>query len=232
MSFKVVFNNNVQRYAEVGQVRPCLFSFAVVDPKKEGVVLQQHSWIKCRDFLNDTLVWKAQMKDLGKVLDNGRYYGYDFKGDIDENNTRFVMTNIGGLVDNVPLLNKIETEAGYEPTKVSLDETGKIAMTVGDKRWMDNTVASSFYTYLLRMFTYGKMSKVEELFKTNDPWINNNPVKPIFLKMPKAIKALPKKNVRGSTNNSMHDFNGFMTALQSPQYNIYGEDLKNALSKL
>lgn len=210
-----------EHYSEIGQNRPNFFAFATVDG---DTVYQMHNWIKCRDFLNDTIVWSAN-----KDKSNSSIYGYSYKGPIEEETT-FVLKDSTELLDNIKLLNSMLPPEIKKSKVKNID--GQHILIIGDPFWQKNTVNLSWYTYLIRMFTY-KLSCVEDVFQTSDPWIKNNPIKPAFFKMNKALLKL-KGPVRGAQTSNMHDSNGFFTALSHPELgvNVYGKQLKDALSSV
>lgn len=222
MPLKLVKPKKEESYSEEGQFRPCKFSFALL---KEDEVHQLHSGVLCRDFLADTLIWR-ESKTTGKI------YGYSYAGPVDTEVTRLYISNGKHLKENLKFLNSIEESAGYKPTKIY--DVGFELMTVGDPEWMKNTIAFSFYTWLLRLCTWPKIEKWEDLDKVQDQYFGKPYIRSVVEKLPKAFKLLPDKGVMGALHTAyMHSLSGFVAALtDSSSTNRYAEDLKKALDSV
>jgi len=228
---KLLLNYKAKDYSELDQKRPCTFAYAVL---RDGVAKVQHQPVLCRDFLNDTLAWKA--KDIKK----GRIYGYDFNGIIDKEFTRLVIFDYGNLRRNIEALNKVEHDLGLSQTVVATvdgPESCKPAvMTVGDKFWMTTSVHMSFYTTILRGLTYPQditdiaNIPVESWMKDTHQYIPFLPE--ILLDMP-FIRVAGARDLRVDEQETMHNFNGWSSASDYNRFkfNIYGEYIRGKLPK-
>jgi hypothetical protein len=200
---------------------------------RKDVVKVQHQPVLCRDFLNDTLAWKA--KDIKK----GHIYGYDFNGIIDKEFTRLVIFNYGNLLKNIEALNRVEHELGLSQTVVAIVEHDSVdhkpaVMTVGDKFWMTTTVHMSFYTTILRGLTYPQdITDIANI--PEEGWMKDThkfiPFLPkILLDMP-FIRVAGARDLKVDEQDTMHNFNGWSTACDYNRFkfNIYGEYIRGKL---
>jgi hypothetical protein len=184
------------RYAEVGQARPCTYSFAFV---KGGVVFPQHLQVKCRDFLNDTLVWDEEKS-------TGRIWGYTFAGPYDKENTTLYMESAEFLPQHLPLLNEYEKKLGISLTTAQKCDKG--LLIVGDKWWQSTTIHLSWYTQVLRHLTYPKLNALED--KSQESMMTH----PAYWGLPFKLKGLKLTIKRNAPSfSSMHDNNGFYTQI-------------------
>jgi hypothetical protein len=203
MMLNISLDKKDERYsmAEVGQVNPSKFAFALVEG---DTVYPLHDAIKCRDFLNDTLVW----------LEEGftrPIYGYKYKGPIDTEHTTFHLTFCDQVLKNFKLLNEFEESLGLERTAFYDVEDGSI-VSRGDKWWMSSTLHLSWYTQCLRHCNYSLLTLQDS---SSEHLINN--LKGKYWKIPAALRklALTIKRNAPSTDSSMHDLNGFYTLMTS-----------------
>lgn len=237
---KLVEKWTAATYHEIGQRINNRLGFL---QHKGDHVLLEHMPVYCRDFLNDTLVWR----DKGETAP-AKIYGFSYAGGVDTDATRMLIQappkasnnlDMGNYEKYVHLLNDLEVAAGYSPTKITkLDSPVVSYMAEGDPAWMDNTVSFSFYTALLRYLGVG-WAKPEPP-KTMEELITEAPEDEVACNLQKhgasklaaAIKTLPKKEVMGSvTTSGMHNYNGFCTALNlyTGSANRYGVVLTKAL---
>ena len=186
------------RYAEIPQPNSSHFAFARIEG---DTVYPLHTRIKCRDFLNDTLVW-------GEEGFTYPIYGYEFHGDYDKDKTVFHLTEAPLIAKNIGLFNEMEKELGLTPTEIIPCEEGVVS--VGDAWWMSTTVHFSWYTQTLRHLNY-KLKKLED--KCQENCINGVGEKFWFL--PHALRKLSKLTIKRNApdKGSMHDLNGFYTLL-------------------
>lgn len=145
MKFKLLPSKKVTSYNEEPQ--PCDTQFAFV--QKQGDEVQVlHTPVKCRDFLLDTLVWRATEAPCQGV------YGWDYNYYCDELaifNTKFEQ--------NIAQVNEVEAILGINPTKlIETDVKGNFYLE-HDPVWRKNTVMLSFYTLILRAFLTRNQSK-------------------------------------------------------------------------
>jgi hypothetical protein len=215
-----------QEYGEESQDRKCKFAFAKV---KKGDVTVLHQPVLCRSFLDDTLVWKA-----GEIAPS-KIYGYTFHGDIDTKKTTLYITDEAPnpLANNLEYLHKIEKEVGIKPTKVTTVD-GKEHLVEADKWWMKTTVHFSWFTFLLRQLTYPtKVTSFEDIPRAST--FDEIPQKH-FKDFHKVLAKLDVTKVRGSredtTGTTMHEYNGFYSQVNKPQFTTYGNQIKALLNEL
>lgn len=214
-----------ESYAEVGQSRTCTFAFAL----DKGDSLEIHHLpILCRDFLNDTLVWKAN-EDKSKNI-----YGYTYRGDVEEKYTSIAMWDYLGLVENLPFLNKVEEAIGVTPTSYQIVEDA--VWLKSDKFWMTTSIHMSWFTTLLRILTHdADITSWEEAGKYRDSWVNDDSWAK-FCKIPYVLKDLKFITVKGAgktmTGSTMHDFNGWHSNITPGKSKLttYGAQLDGLLA--
>ncbi len=218
-----------ERYSEIPQAIPTKFAWATLDEDK---VTENHSPVLCRDFLNDTLVWRDPT-EKGPVVQF--LYGYYYKGFVHPDNTIFVLTIptklFPGFEYGKSILNKLENSLGVEKTRFLPTEIKNKIVSVGDSVWMKTTVHLSYYTALLRYMCAANedTQTFEEIFKVCD---KDDPVRYLSKygvdKLGHAIVKLPFVSVRGAADPKyMHDMNGFVSALRNG--NVYSPHLKGVL---
>lgn len=223
MNFKLTLPSTPRPdYTEIGQQRPNLFSWVKLKktPEYVEVIVKNHP-VKCRDYLNDTIVWRDK-----KVRKPQAVYGYDYAGPIETKATVFALWDSNELLKNIDLLNSLMPE-GIAPVKVSKVDD-EVILVEGDKFFLKNTVNLSWYTYLLRLFTHSNINKVEDIEEHFMIPSHKN----IYKKMIPALMKLEGPVCGSFYENMMHNYNGFYTALTSPQCSNYGVILKNALQSV
>lgn len=223
-------NKPNESYCEEDQDRPCHFWWAKV---RKGKLETDHGPVLCRDFLGDTLVWKAKEQKPCSI------YGWKFAGTIEKKYASLVLDDFGQIVQNVKnILNPIEIKIGIKPTTVEVTDDGGHVWVKGDKWWMTTTVHFSWYTTMLRYLTYDRIfHKLEDLashhtnYWMRDAW-------PIFVKLPYALPKLKVVQVSGmkdpaSHGKAMHDYNGWLANTDKEykgKYTAYAEQLNGLLA--
>ena len=208
-------------YSEVSQVNKGKFAFARIEG---DTVYPLHDKIKCRDFLNDTLVWCEENR-------TGNIYGYTFHGDYDQDNTTLHLTKHDVFAKQVHLLNEIEAELGIEPTKI-IEVVDGSHVSVGDKFWQLTTLHSSWYTQAIRELNYKKESRD----KIDEHLVADLGAK--FWKIPFALKQLVlsiKRNSPTPDDYTMHDNNGYHTCFANKYIRpttTYGKQLETIAPEL
>lgn len=225
---KLVQQFEPKHYSEVAQRRPCTFAFALVE---DFYVKVQHFPVKCRDFLNDTLCWKAGEAPHGSI------YKYDFNGDIETRMTCLVIYDFGNIKNNIKALNNVEVELGLEPTVVTELDPPNAVLITGDKFWMKTTVHFSYYTTVLRGLTYKQeITSLEEI--PYECWMEDE--HKFIPKLPKILFDMPVTKVMGckeidedDLEGTMHEHNGWKTACTyyTSSFNLYGEYIRGKLSE-
>jgi hypothetical protein len=134
------------------------FAFCRYEPSKEALI-QCHTFVQCRDFLNDVLVCTQEKMEI-------KIYGFSYTLEdpaIDQEQTSLLlkMTDarcLKNFQENLCILEEIEEQLGFSDTRVELAEypTQKEAVVwvLGDPRWQKATSFFSLYTYLLKCLTY------------------------------------------------------------------------------
>lgn len=218
-----------QYYSEVSQSRPCKFAYA--RKKKDGTVEVLHTPVKCRDFLNDTLVWKAKEYPKTSV------YGYNFCGKIDTKSTTLYLVdtdNQSPLKENIAFVNKLEEEIGLPPTKVTTNDN-KEFLIQADKWWMTTTVHLSFFTYLLRQLTTPGIVSSWKDFKHD---VEFSSISDKLTTLHRALTKLNITHVSGTKNEyllshdmeTIHDYNGFRSQLKMSKFTEYGQQLNELIA--
>jgi len=137
-------------------------------------IVQQHPWVKCRDFLNDALVYSVERTYSPEI------YGFEYDG----RNNPINLDNIEMLIrigndsmksrslrQAIKVLNKFEKENGFIPTvmkQVARDmydgKTYKYFHVKGDKLWLTNTIYLSLFTHFIRsVYTEPKIQSIFQL---------------------------------------------------------------------
>lgn len=220
-------------YSQIPQVINTKFAWAKLD-LENNTVTENHTPVLCRDFLNDTLAWRAAKP--GENLPQS-FYGFSYKDFVHEDNTIFVQTipkewRVGFSL-GILLLNALEDQLGVEKTRVLHTTQENKIVTIGDSVWMTTTIHLSFYTALLRyMCTATKETKTiqEAIEKKTDECTR------ALLKYPAPVLGaiilkLPFKGVRGAKEPwDMHNCNGFVTMTnQYATMSNYSAEFKGAL---
>lgn len=215
-----------QHYSEDHQKRKCKFAFAMRDGEDFKIMVDP---VLCRDFLNDTLVWKAKENEPCTI------YSYNYKGKIETEDSVLYLydDDCNGLQDNIGFLNELEREIGIKETQLFTNDSKEYGI-VGDKWWMTTTVHYSFYTYLIRLLTYKKTIKTWKDLP-HDEWVATK-VKEKLPKLHLALKLLQVNQVAGTAkdyltgDDTMHNYNGFHAQFVHPNYTQYGKQLNGILS--
>jgi len=215
--------NKNAHYAEAGQVIRNGFAFC----EREGdTIFPLHKTTICRDFLNDALVWTV--KGIKKPTP---IYGFATTVPMPLDKVRMLVVNSPKL--NVDALHKMESEAGVPLSEVHVIDKNTFYVE-GDAFWLTSTVHLSFWTYSIRAATY-EGTNAANMFTTVQGG-DKNLLKGIDVwKLVKALKKLPQLGVQGSNYDesyTLHDYNGFYSALNYKKYNKYGEALANAMSSV
>ena len=142
-----------QSFLEVGQ--KALLRWALC--YKNGDVFEgQHGWWKCKDFLNDVVVYLRTGKEFG-------IYGFNNKAQINEEGGYLALKNVPAFFeDNLLLLNEQLLSMGLEPIEcfAGAGEVEKVVL-VPSFYWT-NTFFISMITSLIRSCVYKKASTFAE----------------------------------------------------------------------
>jgi hypothetical protein len=202
-SFKIERNFKPQSYGEISQTHLIFFSYATLN---NGVVYPGHSKIKCRDFLLDTLIWRAKEAIPSTV------YGYTFNGNFD--NGVFLLENVPNA-KNLHRLQELEALAGMQVSELYPTNENNAYVIVGDVKWFSTTVLLSLWTMLIR-HTLWPETPDKEVYFAGKSWTleylcglgKDAPRDTVHLKHPEAA-------IEGVTNQRVnHDYNGIQTYAQ------------------
>ena len=119
-------------------------------------------YVKCRDFLVDSYAFAKANKDFG-------IYGFSFPGSkIQPDWTGAYLVHLfsgkeekNNFLQNIGYIHAIEHANGL-PQTVIYEASDTELVTVGDKRWLHNSLTLSLYTFLLRMACYKDYSTSKE----------------------------------------------------------------------
>lgn len=153
-------------YAEVSQKSP--MRWCVLKVEADGSAVGQHSWWKCKDFLNDSVMYLRTGKEFPM-------YGYSNKLVLNDFGAYVALKSIPDFFeDNLGHLNNWLVERGLpEILWFDHDEGCGVEAVIGiPKEYWDSTFAISAITSLIRSCVYKKMvNNVSELF-AQEPTLN------------------------------------------------------------
>lgn len=199
-------------YAEVSQKAP--LRWCVLDVKEDGTAVGQHGWWKCKDFLNDSVIFMA----TGKEFD---MYGYVNPLQLNDGVGYVALKAVPEFFEeNLGYLNEWLVERDMPPITVHEHDGGKgVEKVIGiDEYYWCSTFTISVITSLIRSCVYKKMmNDVTELFaqeptltgymdKVDNVFVQNNT--PMF-------KKLLYKNYQYDRNNMGSTYTIHNAGLQS-----------------
>lgn len=158
MITKIIPNPNVDSSIKLEQTEQYISNFySFVTKLTPETVSIAHPLVKCRDFLNDVLIFSTYIKK-----DIRRIYGFSLeinKNPIDWGNPQFLIKykkeeELDLFIKNLYYLHQLEDF--YEISKTSVERTNfkKIILISFSSFWVSNTLSLSFYTYILRCLSY------------------------------------------------------------------------------
>lgn len=145
-------------YSEVPQVAPLRWAVCHLDGK---TLTGQHTWWKCKDFLNDSVVYLQTGKEFG-------IYGYQNKLKINDEGGYVALKNVPAFFDdNIAVLNKWLAKRGF--AELSLHEHDKgcgveRVILIPTPYWK-NTFLISIITSLIRACVFEPETTVEAMMK-------------------------------------------------------------------
>jgi hypothetical protein len=145
-------------YAEVSQKSD--MRWAVVHVNEEGVATGQHGWWKCKDFLNDSVIFLATGREFPM-------YGYQNKLTLNEEGAFVALKNIPDFFkDNLAHLNHFLAGRDMPPISwVEHDKGCKVeAVIIIPTFYWESTFTISAITSMIRSCVYKKISSMEEGF--------------------------------------------------------------------
>jgi len=158
MITKIIPNPNVDSSMKLDQNEQYISNFySFVTKLTPETVSIAHPYVKCRDFLNDVLIFSTYIKK-----DIERIYGFSLeinKNPIDWGNPQFLIKygkteELDLFIKNLHYLHQLEDF--YEISKTSVERTNfkKTILISFSSFWVSNTLSLSFYTYILRCLSY------------------------------------------------------------------------------
>ena len=158
--------NDYRETNYTGAAGDVLFAWGNYDPESD-IAKAITPWYLCRDYLGENL-WDIREGRNLKNVNNVSTYGVYIKPEntLQAGYSCLLMklrttTLLSNLKANLHHLNLIEEKNGFLPTRIKIGECGKSILVGGDRRWTDNNFMSSLWTYLLKIFTFRKLSEGE-----------------------------------------------------------------------
>ena len=158
MITKIIPNPNVDSSMKLDENEQYISNFySFVTKLTPETVSIAHPYVKCRDFLNDVLIFSIYIKK-----DIERIYGFSLeinKNPIDWENPQLLIKyededELNLFIKNLHYLHQFEDF--YEISKTSVESTNfkKTILISFSSFWVSNTLSLSFYTYILRCLSY------------------------------------------------------------------------------
>lgn len=155
------FNIPSQSFSEVSQKAP--LRWALCYREDATTFTGQHGWWKCKDFLNDTVVYLATGKEFS-------IYGYKNVAKINEEGGWVALKNVPEFFEhNLAILNEWLLDRGFTPIDYLHISGGAVehAIMIPREYW-GNTFFISVITSLIRACVYEKGDDLEK-FVFNEP---------------------------------------------------------------
>jgi hypothetical protein len=146
-------------YAEVGQKAP--LRWCVLDVADDGTAVGQHGWWKCKDFLNDSVIYLHTGKEFNM-------YGFQNKLKLNCGEAFVALKNVPEFFEeNLGYLNEWLAERDMPLIVVDLHDGGcgvEKVITI-DEYYFSSTYTISVITSLIRSCVYKKMvNDISECF--------------------------------------------------------------------
>lgn len=233
ITFKT-FPNSI--LSEIGQFVPYQFAFMSAENK------QCHSWVQCRDFLNDALrgAWQGKKSEY--------IYGFTYNPEtmpkIDVTKMRMLVSNITEKQAQaaIKILNLFEKHASLPPSIFDITQVINTRCFIGPKAWVISPFLVSLYTYLIRL-GYRKLefeTKEEfiwELKNINSFSSNDNDVHYTKASLPVLFKILDSRKIHSFKTNknynevSIHPFHNHSGIVNFAKGTFYPESLAIKIKK-
>lgn len=183
-------------YAEINQSYPALFAWV----RKEGdTYVMQHSWIKCRDFLADAIMFHER-KDYKSQI-----WGFKIDKSYKPENLYAIQFPKGHkeiFFKNFDEFNAISVQNGLTPAKVVHDEGDRIVLEF-DPFWMKHPSMVSLFTFLVKIFSFREDDVWNKAPATEAQYIMSVP------DLPKLLKNLGKLTF-GKFDEGLHHFHDYV----------------------
>lgn len=147
-------------YLEVYQKAPLRWALCYFDGTD---YVGQHGWWKCKDFLNDLVIYLHR----GKQFD---MYGFNNKAKINEEGGYFALKNVPSFFENnLALLNEHLINKGFDPIELHPHKDGPTECVILiPSMYFGNTFLISVITSYIRACVYEACNTFEECVK-NEP---------------------------------------------------------------
>jgi hypothetical protein len=138
-------------YSEVSQIAPLRWALTY----REGDTFAgQHAWWKCKDFLNDVVIYLQTGKEFS-------IYGFQNKAKLNDDGGYVALKNVPDFFEhNLALLNEGLIERGFTPIDY-LHEGDSHVVLIPTEYWT-NTFFISAITSLIRSCVYAKCDTFKE----------------------------------------------------------------------
>jgi hypothetical protein len=158
---------NFGTYSEVSQENPLRWRLCLL---KDGTLIPQSSWWKCKDFLNDVVIYLR----TGKVFS---VYSFHNEQKINDEGGYMALKAVHASFDkNLPILNKYLTSKGFPALSLVDHDKGEgteKVVLIPTIYWQ-NTFYISYITALIRSCCFTECKTIEELAeqeeKTEGDW--------------------------------------------------------------
>jgi hypothetical protein len=141
---------------EIYQQKEVRFAFG--RENEDTTITQCHTFVRCRDFLNDVIVESNYPGSISYPI-------YDFSYDakkypISKDKTILLVKApkyFEFILKGTSLINEFEEKAGWNLTTIEegFDDKEKILVVTGPPEWMQATYLISLYSMLIRILSYG-----------------------------------------------------------------------------
>ena len=123
-------------------------------------------FVRCRDFLCDAISGMMFDQSVGNIYGFTHDHTDKPRGDIAV--LAINTANIECIRDNITIINKMEIQAGIQPSQIFDTQEAETYLIFLDKRWAENPVHMSLITLLFRIATYAKgNTTLEEMLKSS-----------------------------------------------------------------
>jgi len=257
MTIKITPNPHINLNQKLDQVDQYISNkYSFVTKLNSETVSIAHPYVKCRDFLNDVLIFSNYIK---KDID--RVYGFTFN--IDSNFINWAdpqllikyekKEHLDLFIKNINYLHYFETFYELSYTKVEETNSKKTILVSFSPFWVSNTLSLSLYTFILRCLSYPLEDNFWEYIKNykiinkdwqGKPYTNVNPEGYLLIdinpdNLSSFIQNLPQiveqnenydylqYHINNDNKYSIHDQAGFVSFLMYHSESILNNIEKN-----
>lgn len=203
-----------KHYDEMSQEYPLKFAWV---KQEKDTYLAQHWWVKCRDFLQDAVLFSKLNEDLSI---------YKFSIDEDFVETNLLALNfpkkkhVDYLITNLIYLNSLEDLNNIPHTElVYLNKSDKTMIIKLSDYWKSSPILLSFYTFYLKILSYSETGSFDEAPPTEAEYIMSTQyILPKFMDNLKNLNFPSMLDTWKTCNKSVHEFHdrtGFVSVLKA-----------------